>query len=144
MSRVIARVGQWCLRHGWWVRAAWAIAVAAGIVATGPLFDRLADGGLPRDVESVAANSVINAGNDSAGTVIGVIDHVDPSSTAVRENVTEVARRIANLEGVRSVEQPFGGSDHSGLLVSTDGRAVLVSVTLTGLDRNARNAAITA
>jgi RND superfamily putative drug exporter len=144
MSRVIARVGQWCMRHGWWVLAAWAVAVAAGVVATGPLFDRLADGGLPRDVESVAAYGVISTGNDSAGTVIGVIDGVDPTSGAVRQAVTDASRRIANVDGVRSVDQPFTGTSHSGLLVSTDGRAVIVSVTLTGLDRTARNAAITA
>jgi len=52
---VVGRVGRWCARHAWWVIAAWVAAVAAGVVATGPLFDRLVDGGVPRDVESVAA-----------------------------------------------------------------------------------------
>src|SRR5678809_1202568 len=76
----LGRVGAWCFRHGWWVLAIWVVAVAAGVVATGPLFSRLADSGIPRDVESVAAMDVISAGDDSAGTIIGVVDHVDPGS----------------------------------------------------------------
>ena len=59
----------------------WVVAVAAGVLATGPLFARLADSGVPRDVESVAAYDVISAGNDSAGTIVGVVDRVDPAAT---------------------------------------------------------------
>ena len=80
---LIGRLGRWCFRHWGWVFAVWAVAAAAGVAATGPLFDRLADSGVPRSVESVAAYDVLNAGNGSAGTVIGVVDGVDPSSPDV-------------------------------------------------------------
>ena len=103
----LGRVGAWCFRHGWWVLAIWTVAVAAGVVATGPLFNRLADSGIPRDVESVAATDIISAGDDSAGTIIGVVDHVDPASPQVRDAVAGVAQRLAGFTGVRAVEQPF-------------------------------------
>src|SRR6185369_17983012 len=51
---VIGRVGQWCFSHRWLVLVAWLIAVGGGLFATGPLFSRLSDGGLPHSVESVA------------------------------------------------------------------------------------------
>lgn len=65
------RVGRWCSGHPWWVLTAWVLLAAAGGLATGPLFARLADSGIPRHIESVAAYDVISAGDDSAGTVVG-------------------------------------------------------------------------
>ena len=118
---VVGRVGRWCARHAWWVLAAWVVAVAAGVLATGPLFHRLADGGVPRDVESVAAYDVIRAGNDSAGTVVGVVDRVDPASPQVRDAVAAAAGRIANLDGVRQVDHPYQTATSSSLSIATDG-----------------------
>jgi putative drug exporter of the RND superfamily len=141
---VVGRVGRWCAGHAWWVLAAWVLAVAAGIVATGPLFNRLADGGVPRDVESVAAYDVIRSGDDSAGTVIGVIDRIDPASPQVRAAVQAAGDRIASLDGVREVDHPYNATTISPRSVATDGTAVLISATLDGLDRTARNAAVTA
>ena len=47
---VIGRAGQWCFTHRWLVLVAWLIAVGGGLFATGPLFSRLSDGGLPHSV----------------------------------------------------------------------------------------------
>ena len=49
------RIGRWCARHAWWVLAGWVVLAAIGALATGPLFARLAESGIPLDVESVAA-----------------------------------------------------------------------------------------
>ena len=137
---VVGRVGRWCARHAWWVLAAWTVAVAAGALATGPLFSRLADGGVPRDVESVAAYDVIRSGDDSAGTVIGVVDRVDPASPRVRSAIQAAAGRIADLDGVRLVDHPYETATSSNPSSAKDGNAVLISVTLSGLDRAARDA----
>ena len=141
---LVGRVGRWCARHAWWVLGAWLLAVAAGVLATGPLFSRLADGGVPRDVESVAAYDVIRSGDDSAGTVVGVVDRVDPDSPRVREAIQAAAGRIAGLDGVREVDHPYSTSTLSQTSISTDGIALLVSVTLDRLDRTARDAAVRA
>ena len=77
---MIGRVGRWCFRHGWWVLAAWLVAVVAGVLATGPLFSRLSDSRPPSNVESITATDVISAGNDSAGTIIAIVDGVDPNA----------------------------------------------------------------
>jgi RND superfamily putative drug exporter len=52
---LIARMGRWCFRHWAWVLLAWVAAVAAGVFATGPVFDRLAADNIPQDVESIRA-----------------------------------------------------------------------------------------
>ena len=126
-----------CSPRGWW---RWPQAS----LATGPLFSRLADGGVPRDVESVAAYDVIRSGDDSAGTVVGVVDRVDPASPQVRAAIQAAAGRIANLDGVRQVDHPYQTATSSSPSIANDGTAVLISATLSGLDRTARDAAVTA
>ena len=81
---VIARVGRWCFGYRWWVVAAWAVAVLAGIVSTGPLFSRLADSGVPRSVESLAGSDVASTGNTSAGTINGIVSDIDRSRPTSR------------------------------------------------------------
>ena len=143
-SNLVGRVGRWCFRHWAWVLAAWAVAVAAGVAATGPLFARLADSGVPRTVESVAASDVLNADNDSAGTVTGVIDGVDPRDDRVRAAVVDAARRLILVPGVRSVGHPYdpaAAPARAAALVAADGRAVLVVVTLDDVERDTRDEA---
>jgi RND superfamily putative drug exporter len=141
---VVGRIGRWCARHAWWVLAAWVAIVAAGVIATGPLFDRLVDGGVPRDVESIAAYDVIRSGDDSAGTVVGVVDRIDPASAEVRDAIEAVADRIAGIPGVREVNHPYRSEPSSAALIAADRTAVLISTTLGALDRTARNATATA
>jgi putative drug exporter of the RND superfamily len=125
---VIGRVGQWCFRHGWWVLVGWFVAVAAGVLATGPLFARLSDGGVPHDVESVAATDVISTGNDSAGTIVGIVDGVDPAANVVRDAVAAASAELSTVEGVRSVETP-----------AADGRGLVISIVLSKMDRTERD-----
>jgi RND superfamily putative drug exporter len=128
---LIGRVGHWCFRHGWWVLVGWIVAVAAGIIATGPLFTRLSDGGVPHDVESVAASDVISSGNDSAGTIVGIVDGVDPTTPAVRTAVADVSTGLSTVQGVRSVESP-----------AADANGLVISVVLSKMDRPARDAVV--
>lgn len=125
---LIGRVGSWCFRHGWWVLVGWVVLVAAGVLATGPLFSRLSDGGVPHDVESVAANDVISSGNDSAGTIVGIVDGVDPTAPAVRTAVADVSSGLSTVEGVRSVEP-----------AAADAHGLVIAVVLSKMDRPARD-----
>ncbi|MEU7823238.1 MMPL family transporter [Catellatospora sp. NPDC049133] len=140
-TSVIGRVGRWCFRHWALVLLAWALAVAAGVVSVGPLFSRLSDNRLPQGVESVVAADVITEGADSAGTVVGVVDGIDPADPAVRAALLTATPRLAEIPGVKSVEHPYTTPAAAPRLTSSDGRAVIVSVTLTALDRPARDRA---
>lgn len=114
------------------------VLAAAGGLATGPLFARLADSGIPRHIESVAAYDVISAGNDSAGTVIGVVDGIDPTDPEVGRSILDTTADIATLDGVRAVAP----TPEIPTPVAPDGRAQLIQVTLDQLDRPERDAAI--
>ncbi len=140
---VIGTIGRWCFGHWAWVLLAWTVAVGAGVWSIGPLFDRLADTRLPANVESVTANDVISQGNDSAGTVVGVVDGIDPADERVRAAVVAAVPKLTQIAGVKTVEHPFAGPRAAPRLVSADGRAVIVSVQLAALDRAARDAAAT-
>jgi RND superfamily putative drug exporter len=127
------------------VLAAWVVLAAVGGIASGPLFARLADSGIPRDVESVVAYDVISAGNDSAGTVIGVVDGIDPAAPEVQRAILDTTARIAGLDAVRAVAPAATATPESSLPatpVSLDGRATLIQITLEKLDRADRDAAI--
>jgi RND superfamily putative drug exporter len=140
-ENLVGRMGRWCFRHWAWVLVAWAVAVAGGIAATGPLFGRLADSRVPRHVESVIGSEMLDAGNDSAGTVTGVIDEVDPRSDQVRTAVADVARQLLLVPGVRSVAHPFdpAAPTRALALVAPDGRALLVVVTFGDIERAMRD-----
>jgi RND superfamily putative drug exporter len=134
----MGRVGRWCFRHWAWVLLIWAAVVAGGVAATGPLFERLGAGGVPPSAESVAAYEVLNEGNGSAGTIVAVVDGVDPAAGDVRAAVTATAARVAGIAGVAAVDHPFDPRlppPAAGRLVARDGRAVLVAVTLTAMER---------
>jgi putative drug exporter of the RND superfamily len=145
-ENLVGRVGRWCFRHWAWVLVAWAVAVAAGIAATGPLFGRLVDSGVPPTVESVAGTTVLNAGNDSAGTVVGVVDGIDPASAEVQAAVTATVGRLNLVTGVRSVVDPYPYLPPvtGRPVISADGRALLISVTLADLTRGETDTAVAA
>ncbi|GIF98120.1 putative membrane protein [Catellatospora citrea] len=134
-------MGRWCFRHWALVLLAWALAVGAGVVSVGPLFGRLSDNRLPQGVESVVAADVITEGGDSAGTVVGVVDGIDPADPAVRAALLAASPRLAEIPGVKSVDHPYTSPAAAAQLTSSDGRAVIVSVTLTALDRPGRDRA---
>src|SRR6266545_2747312 len=142
---VIARVGRWCFRRRWWVLGAWVVAVAAGVLASGPMFSSLADGNNPKRVESTQAYDVVNTGNDSGGQIIGLVDGVDPGSATVRELVSATAADIAALPKVKTVEHPYVEGQPAAktrFLVANDGRGLLVVATLVKMERSERGAAI--
>jgi RND superfamily putative drug exporter len=139
---LIARVGRWCFRHRWWVVIAWALAVGAGVVAAGQVFDRLADNNNPRNIESVEAYDVLGAGDDNGGQVVGLVDKVDPRASAVRDAVAAVAAEMAARPDVKEVDHPYAASPRAPAMVATDGGALLVAATLHNQDRIDRNASI--
>jgi RND superfamily putative drug exporter len=121
------------------------VAVGAGLLTSGPVFDSLSDGNNPRSVESVAGYDVINTGNNSGGQVIGLIDRVDPTAAVVRDIVTTAAADVATMPEVKKVEHPYLAGLPAAkvrFLLARDGQGLLVVATLVKMDRPQRNAAV--
>jgi RND superfamily putative drug exporter len=144
---MLARIGRWCFRRRWWVVAVWVVVVAAGALSSGPVFDSLAEDNHPRNLESVAAYDTLGKQGDSSGQIVGLVDRVDPGSPAVRDAVNRVAQDLAARQDVKEVRSPYTPGLPAPVargFVSSDGQALLVTVTMTKLDQQPRNAAIDA
>jgi RND superfamily putative drug exporter len=129
---VMARTGRWCFRRRWYVLGIWVLAVAAGYLSVGPVFDRLADDNNPRHVESIEALDVQSGATATGGTVVGLVDRVDIRSPEVRDAVSAASFTITGLPDVHAVAPP---------VPSPDGTSLLVSVTLDKVDQQRRSAA---
>jgi putative drug exporter of the RND superfamily len=147
---VLARAGRWCFRRRWSVLAMWVVAAVAGGLASGPVTDALADDNPPRHIESIAARDVLSSNADTGGSVIGLVDRVDPQAPAVRDAVTAAATDLATITDVRRVATPYTATPHTagptpaGTLLSADGHGLLVTMTLDKVDSPRRNAVVDA
>src|SRR5687768_9723822 len=127
---VLAAVGRFCFRFRWLVLAVWILLAVGGGLMAPKVFETLADNSNPSRVESVEAYDVINAGNDSSGQVIGLVDRIDPAAPAVRDTVSAAATEIAALAHVKRVDSPFSAGlppERARALVAQDQHGLLVS-----------------
>src|SRR3954454_23301450 len=128
---VVARIGRFCFRHRWSVIGVWLVVVVLGGLAFGPVFGAIADASNPKHVEAIDGLDAIATGNDSSGTVIGLIDDVDPQATAVRTTVEAAAADLGRASGVTSVATPFSvPAAQAPAYLATDQRGLLIVVTL--------------
>jgi RND superfamily putative drug exporter len=141
---MFGRLSSWCYRHRFVVLVAWIAVVGAGFVASGPVFAAL-NQQTSTSFESTAAGQLVSDASPDAGTVVAVLDRVDPTSAATRSVVTGVAGDVRGLGGVRAVDDPYDGGRG---LVASDHRAVLVIThiarTVPASDRTALEDAVSA
>jgi RND superfamily putative drug exporter len=138
----LARLGRWCFRHRYWVLTAWLVAVAAGVLSSGPVFAALADNANPKHVESIDAYNQVSAGDNTGGQVVGLVDRIDPKAAGVAPAVGAAADDIAHLADVRTVVTPFSPGLRPAAAraqLSGDGTGLLITATLAKLDRPQRN-----
>ncbi|GAA4703585.1 MMPL family transporter [Phytohabitans rumicis] len=126
---VLAGAGRWCFRRPWLVIAIWLVAMVAGGVSAGPLFDRLVSRG-PSELESVAAIDVLAGATGQGGQITGVVDGVDVRAAVVQAEVQATAAQLTSIDGVTAVVTPYEG----GAPVTADGTALLVQVSLDRLE----------
>jgi putative drug exporter of the RND superfamily len=136
---LVAKLGRWCFRRRWSVLALWLLAVGAGVWAAGPVFHGLTSGSRPSGLESVQANTLLRANATGAGTVVGVVDGVDPASGSVQDAVRGAAVDLAAVPGVTGVLTPWSGGPRAAAQVSRDGRAIAVQVQLGDLGKTQRH-----
>src|SRR5436190_2964633 len=144
---MLARVGGWCFRHRWSVVAIWLATMALGVLAAGPVFNGLTGAGKPTSLEAVQGNQVLTKNSDKGGTVVGIVDGIEPAATAVGPAVRATAAAIVGLSGVDSVVTPYDpglSAARKAALVARDGRAIVVQVQLKPLDKLARHDAVAA
>ena len=131
-------IGSAVYRRRWWVIGAWLLAVVAGVVAAGPLADRLSAGFDGSDrLESARVLHRIEDLSPTGGDIAIVIDGVDTSGPPPAD-ITTLLDDLARTPGVVSVVDPWttGAED----LAATDGQAALVAVSFTnGLDESAEH-----
>ncbi|WP_433047755.1 MMPL family transporter [Dactylosporangium sp. CS-033363] len=144
---LIARIGQWCFRHRWGVLGLWLAAVVLGVLAAGPVFNALAGDNSPKDLESFRGQHVLATQSTQGGTVIGVVDGIDPTAAPVRTDVLALAATLRGVGGVHQVVTPFDDAlpaDQAAGLIAKDRRGLLIQVDLANLDDDARDTAATA
>ncbi|MEV4534360.1 MMPL family transporter [Asanoa sp. NPDC049518] len=132
-TTMLGRLGRRCFEHRWTVVGLWLVAVVAGGFAAGPVFAGLDDDRGPSSLESVAGSEVISDASTSAGSIIGVIRGVDPTSPAVRAAVTDAAGKLGAVSGITGVVTPYVESPAAAALRATDGRGLLVQARLADL-----------
>jgi RND superfamily putative drug exporter len=140
---VVARIGRFCFRHRWSVIGVWLVVLVLGGLAFGPVFGAIADASNPKHVEAIDGLDAIATGNDSSGTVIGLIANVDPQATAVRTTVDAAAADLGRAAGVTSVATPFSvPAAQAPAYLATDQRGLLIVVTLDKLDLGERDSVV--
>ena len=136
---MFAAIGRFCARRRWLVLAAWVVLVAAGAVASGPVFGGLEASRASDRLESVRAFDVIGDNATYGSRVLGLVDDVPIADPAVRARIEAAAADVARVPHVGRVVDPYKGV-RAGL-IATDGRAGVVVVdldrTISGTERDA-------
>ncbi|MER7004300.1 MMPL family transporter [Dactylosporangium sp. NPDC000555] len=140
---VVARIGRFCFRHRWPVIGLWLAVVVLGGLSVGPVFGAIADASNPEHVEAIDGLDAVATGNDSSGSVIGLVSGVDPDAAAVRAAVVAAADEAGRIAGVRGVATPYSvTAQQAPAYLANDGRGLLVVVTLAKLDGGEREDAV--
>ncbi len=128
--------------------AIWVVVVAVGYGAAvggllgDSLFDRVTSGDLEFPGESTTGRDLLADNADTGPTYQLLLDDVDPASAEVTAELLVAGVDLSAIDGVATVADPTVGGE---AFISTDGTAVLVSVSLEkGLDEVAQDEAAAA
>ncbi|HVD29554.1 MAG TPA: hypothetical protein VNC79_13795, partial [Mycobacteriales bacterium] len=84
---MFGRIGRFCVRRRWLVLAGWVAFVAAGAVASGPVFAGLEGGRASGNFESIQAYDLLGDNSAYGGRVLVLVDDVRMSDPATRAAV---------------------------------------------------------
>jgi len=132
-------LGRMIYAHARWFAVGWLVLVVLGFAASGGslggqgLFERLKAGDAPQvPGESRTGTELLNASAPNGGSVLLLLDGVDPASPVLRSLLTAAQPRLAAAPDVQGVLSPFSAPSPAtaAASVATDRRAVLVTVAL--------------
>ena len=139
---MFARVGRFCYRHRFTVLIVWLAVFAGGMVASGPVFSALSQDHDIK-VESLNAYDVLDAESKDDGSIIAVVDDVDPVAAATKAEITAASAALRGVAGITEVEDPYTGGAAGAKLIATDKRGVLIIAHLAkSTEDDARTATI--
>jgi putative drug exporter of the RND superfamily len=125
---VFGAIGRFCVRRRWLVLAAWVVLVAAGGLASGPVFAGLDSSRASDRLESVRALDLIGDNATYGARMLGLVDDVPIADRAVRARIEAAAADVARVPHVGRVVDPYSG--RRAALIATDGRGGVVVVDL--------------
>ncbi|MFG1926636.1 MMPL family transporter [Cryptosporangium sp. NPDC048952] len=105
--------------------AVWLIAIVGGVFAAGPVFDSLDKKSNDVEFESITGEDVLEEAQTEGGSVIAVVDRVDPAAAATRTAVESAATDLKSEPGIVRVDTPYSAGP---ALISQDKRALMVVV----------------
>ena len=123
-----------------WVIAIWLVVSAIGIVAQGPLSERVtAEFAGSERIEAARVLERLNSTAPTGGDIAIVIDGVDVAPDGPPDEITAMLADVAAVDGVISVVDPWTAGPISDQLVAAEGQpAALVVVSyVNGLDLEA-------
>jgi RND superfamily putative drug exporter len=122
---MFGRISGWCYQHRIIVLVVWIAVLGAGFAASGPVFNALGEK-TSANFESAVGSRLIDDNNVDLGTVVAVLDHVDPASAATAAAVNAAERDLRGQTGVRAVDDPYNSGPDGAKLISSDRHAVMV------------------
>jgi len=148
LGRLIHRRARW-FALTWLILVVVGFAAATGSLGTQGLFDRLQTSDAPQvPSESREGQRLLSRTPQEGASVVLLVEGIDPAATAVRSAVGESRTALAALAHVAAVVDPFtpvpgAPAGSPSPFVSTDGRAIMVSVSLDpGLTKGTREATV--
>jgi RND superfamily putative drug exporter len=125
---MFAKLGALMNRGRWVVVGAWLVAAIAGAVFGGGLFDRLVTTDTNRpDSESAVGKHRIDELAPTGALVFAVIEGLPPYDPNLVASVSDAAREIRGMRGVKEVNDLYTGV---GGRIGADNRSVMVQVEL--------------
>jgi len=123
---VFAWLGRFAYRRRWWVLAAWAVVLVAGIALGGQLFDRLRTvDGMRADAESVRADRQVKELISDGPIVFAVVGGRDVYDPGLVGSVSALSAEIRKIPGVVDVDDLYTSP---GGRIGADNRSTLVLV----------------
>ncbi len=123
---MFAWLGRFAYRRRWWVLAAWAVVLVAGIALGGQLFDRLRTvDGMRADAESVRADRQVKELISDGPIVFAVVGGRDVYDPGLVGSVSALSAEIRKIPGVVDVDDLYTSP---GGRIGADNRSTLVLV----------------
>jgi len=120
-------------RRRWWVIGAWILIAVAGVVAGGPLNERVTAEFTGSDrIEAARVQERIRDTAPTGGDIAVVIDDVPGGVVTEGERPAAIGATLdamAGIDGVVAVSDPWGAGPLAPQLTATDGQAALVVVS---------------
>jgi putative drug exporter of the RND superfamily len=132
------KLGSAVYRRRWWVIGVWAVIAVAGMVASGPLGNRVTAELVGADrIESARVLQRLTETAPTGGDIAIVLDGVAVADGPPAE-VADAVADLAAIDGVISVVDPWSAGPLAPQLTATDGEGALVVVSyVNGLEPEA-------